>query len=47
MEAYDATQAGLEPAADFYNRINHAYATDIDLDALIRAHRSPHTGTQI
>jgi len=47
LEAYDAAQTGREPAADFYTRIGEACATDIDLDALIRAQRSPHTGAQL
>lgn len=47
LEAYDAAQTGREPAADFYTRISQECATDIDLDALIRAHRSPHTGAQL
>ena len=47
LEAYDTAQTGREPAADFYTRIGLACATDIDLDALIRAQRSPHIGAQL
>lgn len=47
LEAYDAAQTGREPAADFYARVSQSCATDIDLDALIRAHRRPHIGAQL
>lgn len=47
LEAYDTAQTGREPAADFYSRISQAFATDIDLDALIRTHRSPYAGVQL
>ena len=42
--ARDTAQTDRELAADFYTRISKACATDIDLDALIRADRSPHNG---
>ncbi len=47
LEAYDAAQTGRERAADFYARIAQCYATDLDLDALIRADRIAHTGAQL
>ncbi len=47
LEAYDSAQTGREPATDFYARIRQVCATDIDLDVLIRAHRSAHTGVQL
>lgn len=43
----DAGNTERESAADFYSRMNKSFATDIDLDALIREHRCPHTGAQM
>lgn len=46
-EDHDAAHAGRETAADFYTRICKDCGTDNDLDVLIRAHRSPHTGAPL
>jgi hypothetical protein len=47
LEAYDVAQTGRERAADFYARIAQSYATDLDLDALIRTDRVAHVGAQL
>mgnify|MGYP001077504621 CR=1 FL=1 len=47
LEAYEGHDADREPAAAFYARLNAENATDIDLDAIIRADRKPHTGIDL
>ncbi|CDN58063.1 Putative plasmid stability protein (plasmid) [Neorhizobium galegae bv. officinalis bv. officinalis str. HAMBI 1141] len=47
LEAYEIREAGREPAATFYPRVNAQAATDIDLDTLIRESRSPHQGIEL
>jgi len=44
LEEYASHQTGRAPAAEFYRELNRQYATDVDLEALIRANRSPHAG---
>jgi len=44
LEEYSAHQTGRAPAAEFYRDLNRQYATDLDLEALIQASRSPHAG---
>lgn len=39
LEAYEAAQAGREPAASFYARLSQNYGTDIDLEAMQREQR--------
>lgn len=47
LEAYEASQAGREPATQFYARISESFGTDIDLDAIVQEHRQPHAGTEL
>lgn len=47
LEAYEAAQAGREPAASFYARLNQSFGTDIDLDAVLREQRQPHPGIEL
>jgi hypothetical protein len=47
LEAYDVREAGREPAARFYRRVSESFGADIDLDAIIRDHRRPHTGPDL
>ena len=47
LEAYEAAQAGREPAAKFYARVSRAYGVDLDLDAVVRAERRPHPGLEL
>ena len=47
LEAYEAREAGREPAAAFYARISRDYGTDVDLDSVIRESRQPHTGPDL
>ena len=42
LEAYEAAQAGREPAASFYARLSESYGTDIDLEAVQREQRQAH-----
>jgi len=47
LEAYEIREAGREPAASFYRRVNAQAATDIDLDSVIRESRRPHQGIEL
>ncbi len=47
LEAYEIREAGREPAAAFYARVNAQAATDIDLDTIIREGRTPHQGIEL
>jgi hypothetical protein len=47
LEAYDAAQTGREPAASFYARLAQDYATDLDIEAVIRSDRTPNVGVQL
>jgi hypothetical protein len=47
LEAYEMREAGREPAAHFYARLNETDRSDIDLDDIIRAERSPHAGLKL
>lgn len=47
LEAYEASQAGREPAAQFYARISESFGTDIDLDAIVQENRQPHAGVEL
>ncbi len=40
-ELYETRETGREPAACFYQRLAADYATDIDLDGLLKASRHP------
>lgn len=47
LEAYEAAQAGREPAASFYARLSQSYGTDIDLEAVLRELRQAHRGIEL
>lgn len=47
LEAYEATQTGREPAADFYTRLAKDCSADIDLEAELRTHRRVHSGPDL
>jgi len=47
LEMYQARQLGNEPAHAFYARLARDCAADIDLEALIREERKPHTGIDL
>lgn len=48
LEAYEAREAGREPAAAFYARLAAgADDEDIDLEAILREDRRPHPGPSL
>ncbi|MEY9558305.1 type II toxin-antitoxin system VapB family antitoxin [Sinorhizobium fredii] len=47
LEAYEIREAGREPASAFYARLSDSYASDIDLEAMIREGRRPHKGPEL
>ncbi|MFK4484988.1 type II toxin-antitoxin system VapB family antitoxin [Bradyrhizobium sp. USDA 336] len=49
LEAYEERAAGREPPAAFYARLRSGADTDtdIDLDAIIREGRQPHSGPEL
>lgn len=47
LEAYEAAQAGREPAASFYVRLSQSYGTDIDLEAVLREQRQAHRSIEL
>ena len=47
VEAYEAVQAGREPAASFYARLSQNFGTDIDLDAVLHEQRKAHPGIEL
>ena len=47
LEAYESAQTGREPAARFYARLTEDVATDIDLEAVLKAERLAHTGPEL
>src|SRR5690606_18374939 len=47
LEAYEASQTGREPAAEFYARLAKDHAADVDLEAELRQHRQVHTGPDL
>jgi hypothetical protein len=47
LEAYEIREAGREPASTFYTRLTANYATDIDLEAVIKAGRQVHEGPDL
>lgn len=44
LEAYEVREAGREPALSFYRRLAEQSGTDIDVEAIIREGRRPHSG---
>jgi hypothetical protein len=47
LEAYELRQSGREPPETFYARLARKYGTDIDLEAVIREKRRPHSGLDL
>lgn len=47
LERYEASEAGHEPATEFYARLRAEAATDIDLEAVIQENRKPHRGIDL
>jgi hypothetical protein len=47
LEAYELRQSGREPPETFYARLAMKYGTDIDLEAVIREKRRPHSGPDL
>ncbi len=47
LEAYEIREAGREPASSFYARLSANYGTDVDLEAVIRETRRPHSGPDL
>jgi hypothetical protein len=47
LELYAHVEPAREPAPDFYARISREYATDVDLEALIKEDRKPNTGIDL
>ena len=47
LEAYEVREVGREAAAAFYARLSKEHGTEIDLDAVIRESRQPHTGPEL
>lgn len=47
LQSYEQALAGRESAAQFYARINRDCATEVDLEAIIRAGRAPHAGIEL
>ncbi|UFW92217.1 type II toxin-antitoxin system VapB family antitoxin (plasmid) [Bradyrhizobium barranii] len=47
LEAYEERLAGREPPGEFYARLRTSGDADIDLEAVIRAGRRPHTGPDL
>ncbi len=47
LEAYEAAQAGREPAASFYARLSQSYGTDIDFESVLRELRQAHRGIEL
>lgn len=47
LEAYEVREAGREPAPAFYARLSADAGTEIDLEAVIRAARRPHSGPEL
>ena len=47
LEEYAAQQTGRLPASQFYRELNRRYASDIDLESVIRENRKPHDGIDL
>ena len=47
LEAYEIRETGREPAENFYVRLSAETGTDLDLEAIIRSDRSPHSGSDL
>lgn len=47
LEEYAAQQTGRLPASQFYRELNRRYASDIDLESVIRENRKLHEGIDL
>ena len=47
LEEYAAHQTGREPASSFYTGLNRRFATDLNLEDIIREHRNSHSGIDL
>lgn len=47
LEAYEQREAGREPAAAFYERLVRDCGSDVDLEAVVRGNRVPHSGPDL
>ncbi|MEW9305193.1 type II toxin-antitoxin system VapB family antitoxin [Labrys neptuniae] len=47
LEAYEIREAGREPAAAFYARLTSQAGSEIDLEAVIKGSRRPHSGIDL
>ena len=47
LEEYAAQQTARLPASQFYRELNRRYASDIDLESVIRENRKPHEGIDL
>ncbi len=47
LEAYEIREVGREPASSFYARLSANHGTDVDLEAVIRETRRPHSGPDL
>ena len=47
LEAYEVREVGSEPAAHFYRRLAADFGAEVDLEAVIREHRTPHKGLDL
>ncbi len=47
LEAYESAQTGREPAVRFYARLTADFATDLDLEAVLRAERRAHSRPEL
>ena len=47
LEAYEARHGGGESAADFYRRLHEDFASDIDLEEIIKDGREPNHGVDL
>lgn len=47
LEAYEIREAGREPASAFYARLTEDYASDLDLEDLVRENRKINPGPEL
>jgi len=47
LEEYAAHQTGRSPAAEFYQEVNRRFATDLDLEEILRPGRRAHPGVDL
>ncbi len=47
LELYARREPAKEPASDFYVRMSRNYATDIDLEDVIKSDRKPNPGIKL